>query len=174
MWKAIRHLFGVYTPEEREQLHQEHLAQLKREAAEAKAERLREQEQARREKIKQERERKALAAKILKAKAFVKAKGLRKVRRDGHTVYVNSDNNIVNYAILYYLMTDHARDYASDYHGYSSASHSNNDDSSSGSGFSDWGSSSSSSSDWGSSSGGDIGGSFGGGDSGGGGASGSW
>ncbi len=167
MWKAIRHFFGVYTPEEREQHRQWHIRENARLAAEAKAERLRLEAERRKEKIKQAKERKLKALKIKKAKAFVKAKGLRKVRRNGYTVYVNRDNNIVNYAILYYLMSDNAREYASDNRGYSSSSDSSSSSSSS---FSDWSSSSSSSSDWGSSSGG----SFGGGDSGGGGASGSW
>ena len=106
---------------------------------------------------------------VKKAKAFVNRKHLKRVRRDDTPCYVNRHGDIVNYAILAYLLGDafgqvSREDYAPSTSYYHS---SDDDDSYSSSSSSSW--SSSSSSDSGSSFGG-----FGGGDSGGGGASGSW
>jgi uncharacterized membrane protein YgcG len=106
---------------------------------------------------------------VKKAKAFVNRKHLKRVRRDDTPCYVNKHGDIVNYAILAYLLGDAFGQVSrEDYAPSTSYYHSSDDDSSSSysSSSSSW---SSSSSDSGSSFGG-----FGGGDSGGGGASGSW
>lgn len=132
--------------------------------------------------------RKELSDKIKQAKAFAKEKKLRRTRRNGQTVYVNEDNQIVNYAILYYLLfhtnnetygrdsdystpivMQNAQEHASDFVGSFGGGESGG-----GGASSSWSPDVSSSGSFDSGSSSDFGGSFGGGDSGGGGASGSW
>lgn len=131
--------------------------------------------------------RKELSDKIKQAKAFAKEKKLKRTRRNGQTVYVNSDGDIVNYAILYYLLfhtnnetygreadyttstMQQAKEHASDFVGSFGGGESGG-----GGASSSWSPDVSSGSSWDSGSSGSDFGSFGGGDSGGGGASDSW
>lgn len=135
---------------------QERFAQNKLEDA-ARKEREKETAERKLEKARETKLRRIAKNRVIKAKRFVKIKKLRKVQRNGSTVFVNQNNDIVHYAILAYLLSDHG---SGNSYTESSPSYSYSSSSSSDSGFSSGGS--------------DFGGSFGGGDSGGGGASGSW
>lgn len=149
--KLAREKFAEHARQAAEQRDRE------REAAEAKKERAQEAAEAKLEKARAAKQRRLARGRVEKAKQFVKAKKLRRVQRNGRTVYVNQSNDIVNYAILAYLLSSNSHESSSSYEPSYSHSSSSSDDSSS----------------W-SSGGSDFGGSFGGGDSGGGGASGSW
>lgn len=157
------------------------IADHKRELRQKLEEKLRAERQRKVEKIRAEKARKLLAERIKKAKALAKARGLRRTRRGGQTVYVNRDGDIVNYLFLYYLLfhtNNETYGRGADYQTPVVSNVINTDTSSDWSGSFSGGSSggggASSSWDSGSSSSFDFGGSFGGGDTGGGGASGSW
>lgn len=198
MFERLRRLFEskeqtrVRLKREAEDNHRRRVIELRQRIVEHKRElrerlerKLREERERKAAKLKDAKNRKKLAEKIKQAKQFVKAQKLRRTRRDGKTVYVNQDGDIVNYMILYYLLfhTNNERfGRDSDYYTpvvsnvVETQQDSSSDWSGSFGGGSSGGGGASSSWDSGSiSSGSDFGGSFGGGDSGGSsGASGSW